>query len=524
MVLLRYLIFTLTLAFVLFQTSAQDHPKKGQSRETFLAEVIKRLDSAKTTGDTAIIVESLATLAINFQSARMIERSKEYLREGIHYATASKNDSLMLRISGMAGYNLLVQIGEYPNPLYQTTVDSAIWWFERQSELAKRVYGADDSGIGWGYRGIICVYNKEARDTREWHDSASYYYQEAAKVWSRDHELQFDMRQIYGWYLLLHDSLEEARQVLQEIQFIDFKPDIKSEFGYYSTLLKLIANENNLDTLGKLYDASINAYAQVVASTHEDKLYENDQKYEVSKTKEVLGQTEAELSASRRLLIISIAGIIIFLALSLYLYLLFQKNKKLRDLNANLVREQNHRVKNNLQMLASMIAVQAEKVENEEIKQNLLDNEKRIQSLALLHRRLYDCEFINVDVHQYFHELLEELLFSLSAQGIELKLDVDNLTLPVDTMIHLGLITNELVTNSVKHGFKEEIKDPTISLSFKQSGNEYEMVYWDNGKGFKVGSKEGFGTDLIKSQVKQLNGKYLLPDGPGFLFQMTFNI
>ncbi|NQZ76277.1 MAG: sensor histidine kinase [Ekhidna sp.] len=301
-----------------------------------------------------------------------------------------------------------------------------------------------------------------------------------------------------------------------------YKPNNTEKLSYAQAAHDLISKAYSLDTLIALSDTILETFSKVVAATHEDKLYENDQKYEVSKTKEVLGQTEAELSSSRRLLIISIAGTVIFLALSVYLYLLFQKNKKLRDLNANLVREQNHRVKNNLQMLASMIAVQAEKAEDEAIKQNLLENEKRIQSLALLHRRLYDREYINVDVHEYFQELLEELLFSLSAQGIELKLDVDNLTLPVDTMIHLGLITNELVTNSVKHGFKGEIKDPTISLSFKQSGNEYEMVYQDNGKGFKVGSKEGFGTDLIKSQVKQLRGEYTIKNQSGFKFALRF--
>jgi len=188
-----------------------------------------------------------------------------------------------------------------------------------------------------------------------------------------------------------------------------------------------------------------------------------------------------------------------------------------------LVKEQNHRVKNNLQMLASMIAVQAEKVEDETVRQNLLDNEKRIQSLALLHRRLYDREYIKVDVKKYFEELVEELLFSLSAQQVQTRLELEKVTLPVDTMVHLGLITNELVTNSVKHGFKEEIKDPTISLSFKKPENAFEMVYQDNGIGLLEKTTSSFGMDLIKSQVKQLNGTYEIPQYNGFTFRMIFN-
>jgi len=189
-----------------------------------------------------------------------------------------------------------------------------------------------------------------------------------------------------------------------------------------------------------------------------------------------------------------------------------------------LVKEQNHRVKNNLQMLASMIAVQAEKVEDETVRQNLLDNEKRIQSLALLHRRLYDRQYIKVDVKEYFEELVEELLFSLSAQQVQVKLEIEKVTLPVDTMVHLGLITNELVTNSVKHGFKGEHNNPEIMLSLKKIEDQFTLSYLDNGLGYDKNAKEGFGTDLIKSQVKQLNGKYLVLNGPGFVHQISFNI
>jgi len=395
--------------------------------------------------------------------------------------------------------------------------DSAIFYYKKANNLSLMKTGEPYLG-SYSNLGVLFGVTSQL-------DSSIFYLTKTLEIAK---ELKDTTRIIRTSINLSQSFLKQNRFVKSENILMSLLPTIEKNKLYeelmtaYSILFKADSLEGKYlqatNWLKKYYQAS----DSILSQSKNRELSELRIKYETAEKEKEILENPTALSYSRKLLVFSSVALLIFLALSVYLYLLFQKNKKLRDLNANLVREQNHRVKNNLQMLASMIAVQAEKVEDETVRQSLLDNEKCIQSLALLHRRLYDREYINVDVHEYFHELLEELLFSLSAQGVELKLGVEKVTLPVDTMVHLGLITNELVTNSVKHGFNSKPEKPEISLDFYKSAKGFEMIYQDNGRGINGATKNGFGTDLIKSQVKQLHGKYVIHNESGYKFIMSF--
>ncbi|MGB9868582.1 PAS domain S-box protein, partial [Methanothermobacter sp.] len=118
-----------------------------------------------------------------------------------------------------------------------------------------------------------------------------------------------------------------------------------------------------------------------------------------------------------------------------------------------LLREVHHRVKNNFQIISSLINLQLNEIKDQA---PLLDLESRVKSLALVHELLYESEDItSIDMRRYIERLTSSILDSYHAAGIELRVSVKDVTLPIETAVPLGLIINELITNSVKHAFSE---------------------------------------------------------------------
>jgi two-component system, sensor histidine kinase PdtaS len=177
-------------------------------------------------------------------------------------------------------------------------------------------------------------------------------------------------------------------------------------------------------------------------------------------------------------------------------------------------------------MIASLLSVQSSSHENEAVKKILSQNENRIQSIALLHRMLYNAEVSStVSLSQYLADLIDELKHALGVAGATFKLNTEVEQLSIESTISLGLILNELITNSVKYASSPE--GLRISISLLKQDNQGHLEYQDNGKSFKTESfhKRGtFGARLITIQSKQLKGKFNVSDSNGFNFMLTFPI
>ncbi|WP_341900860.1 histidine kinase dimerization/phosphoacceptor domain -containing protein [Fluviicola taffensis] len=185
--------------------------------------------------------------------------------------------------------------------------------------------------------------------------------------------------------------------------------------------------------------------------------------------------------------------------------------EKLNNEKDVILKEMHHRVKNNLQIISSLIRLQMEEGNNDF--NGVLDKtQSRIETIASIHESLYkhkDLALINVA--DYWKKLFKDCLNSLvrESANFKLNLDLDYLELPVDKMIPLGLLINEWITNSILHGFKGR-DHGSIHLSLHLKEGKYLLTYKDDGIGF-VKAKENdkqhhFGHFLIDGFAGQLNG------------------
>mgnify|MGYP005848368603 CR=1 FL=1 len=268
---------------------------------------------------------------------------------------------------------------------------------------------------------------------------------------------------------------------------------------------------------------------------HQTDIAAMDRRYETAKTKRELTQQatinelqEAQLNHRNFIIGIFLPLLIGTIGGSFYLFRLNRKNQKLAENNAMLVREQNHRVKNNLQMISSLLSLQANRA-NGSSKETMLEGSRRVQAIALLHRKLYDdLEGVKeVNMKAYTEDLIQDILFACNKQDIPVDLEIDTITMRVERAVHLALILNELVTNSIKHVFsRERLNGEYIKLKMTQPNGSIKLVYKDHGGNFDLhcfDTDESLGNQIIRSQAKYLTDHFEIEDEHGFKFSMEMN-
>jgi len=185
-----------------------------------------------------------------------------------------------------------------------------------------------------------------------------------------------------------------------------------------------------------------------------------------------------------------------------------------------LVKEIHHRVKNNLQIVSSLLNLQSFYVKDPKILDLIKGSQERIRSMALVHEKLYRSkDLLKIDFEEYSKELISHLFQSYRKNtNIRLKLDIQRTLLEINTAISLGLILNELVSNSLKYAFNGR-KEGEISVILQhKKKNKLELVVRDDGVGFPkdfdIANSEGMGLELVESLVQQHNGSLnIIKDG-----------
>jgi sensor domain CHASE-containing protein/two-component sensor histidine kinase len=195
-------------------------------------------------------------------------------------------------------------------------------------------------------------------------------------------------------------------------------------------------------------------------------------------------------------------------------------------------KEINHRIKNNLQIVSSLLALQAEKFSDKKVVEAFKESENRILSMSLIHQELYESGKLDtIDFSSYLHKLIADLLMSCNSEIREIKvnIDVSSVFLWVDTAVSLGIIVNELFTNSVKYAFPAGT-DGEICISLTRENfwkdEIYKFVFADNGIGFPEGinfrNPDTLGLQLINALVDQINGYIEVKQNNGTEFEIWF--
>lgn len=259
-------------------------------------------------------------------------------------------------------------------------------------------------------------------------------------------------------------------------------------------------------------------------------------KYETDKKDEALVSQAAliQQKSKTQTLIIVIASLLFVFLLSLLYF--FNKNKKatkiIRAKNAEnelLLKEIHHRVKNNLEMVKSLIALQSAQIEDGATKDAMIASQNRVQSMGIIHQKLYQGDNLgSIEMKDYFINLSEGILDTFNAEDqVKIECAMDNLDLDVDTAVPIGLIVNELLTNALKYAFPEK-QGGTINISLEKTKDNYlKLKVRDNGVGKTEGlapQGTGFGSQLVKLLTQQLNGTMVERTDKGTSIEFDFLI
>lgn len=195
-----------------------------------------------------------------------------------------------------------------------------------------------------------------------------------------------------------------------------------------------------------------------------------------------------------------------------------------------LFQELQHRVKNNMQVILSLLYMQAQRDEDQVVKQKLQEAQSRIKSISLVHDKLFAQDKIRlIDAHDYFFDIASNIIYSYSNEikNTNLNMDVKGIFLGVDLSIACGLIVNELVTNSMKYAFTSQDENKEIYISLKMINDKYQLIVQDNGKNKKenidMKNTKGLGLKLVNSLVKsKLKAEISIDQTDGVKYTIDF--
>lgn len=288
----------------------------------------------------------------------------------------------------------------------------------------------------------------------------------------------------------------------------------------------------------------------VFNETKNKQLAELETQYQTEKKDQAIAVLEQEkelqelqTQKQQAKLYLSIAGLVILLGVAGLLYRqsalrkkyngeLETKNREIAKQNAErelLLKEIHHRVKNNLQIISSLLSMQTRSLKDEKMKDAMKESQSRVKTMALIHEKLYQYENLSkINMQEYMQQLSEFLKHTYrSDKDIKITIDAADINLDMDTAIPLGLITNELLSNSLKYAFEDrDYGEITISFSRKEQGS-YKLLIKDTGKGLDekldIENTKSLGLKLVKTLTRQINGQLSIVSHPGASFEIDFS-
>jgi PAS domain S-box-containing protein len=203
------------------------------------------------------------------------------------------------------------------------------------------------------------------------------------------------------------------------------------------------------------------------------------------------------------------------------------KTEQIKNAERTRELELHHRIKNNLQVISSLLSLQSEKFDDERVYEAFRDTQNRVVSMALVHEKLYRTNHLeNIDLNDYVNDLIDHLKSLYNGRYISLNIDIQDIHFGLDTIIPFGMLINEIVSNSLKYAFSEnESGEITIKLYQDEEGHN-TLIIADNGRGISenvnIKESESLGLQLVNSLVDQLNGHFELDTSNGTKFIIEF--
>ena len=470
-------------------------------------------EDAKENGFEVLESKLVNNIAIIYRKLKDYDQAMKFYKQ-----------SIMLK---QAGNNLEGIAASYQNIglcfSYQNQPDSALWYLNKSKDLNIKV-GAPKKEVKLVEFNIANALKELGRK------------EEALMKYKEFEESNFEfLSDNHKFYCLLfmgniYKDLTEFKLALNKY---DIAEDIFKSTSFKDGLSELYGARAEVRKSLGLYQLSNNDYSKYLSLIKE--LNEADKrelevdmltKYETLQKEEEIKRLALEDKISQQRInqqrngLFALGGGI--LLLSFLFYRLFRQKRQIDQQNKEkevLLKEIHHRVKNNLQVISSLLKLQSRNVSDVTTQEVLAEGQNRVRSMALIHQNLYkDDQITGIHMPTYIKELCTGLLenYSIQENKVDLKIEVEDMHLDVDTVVPIGLIINELITNSLKYAF-DGIKAPQISVLMDNDQDSLILIVKDNGNGFdpETVQKDSLGMKLIKSFAKRLQAEYTLQTDNG---------
>ncbi|MFT6810215.1 MAG: two-component sensor histidine kinase [Saprospiraceae bacterium] len=460
-------------------------------------------------GDQASLANSLNSLGAVMKELQNYKNAEEYyLRSLDIYRKLDRKD-------GMA--NVLNNLGNLEG--LRNQYDKALVYYKEQE-----VYDKEANfqwGLGYVYESMSNLYVLK----KEYNTALQYVEQslEIRKALGHDQEIMISTLK----YASVLEHLDRYSEALNQYKLgIGLASALESDFWIAEGNKGIAAVFASIDEYDMAYEA-IKSYALINDSLLGQKTIDAvanlEIKYQTEQKEQEISLLETEkslatktLSGQKKVTAITLGAGGILALLSIFLFKLLQQNKKqkiqlqqsVKDKDY-LLREIHHRVKNNLQVISSLLYLQSEKLTDPVAQDAINVGRGRVKSMALIHQNLYAIDQSSqISLKKYLEDLAVELFdsYNLHGESIDLVLSIEDVMVDVEILVPLGLIINELISNALKYAYvgKEE---GILKISAATDGRQLNVQVKDNGIGMDLKNKrEGsFGTELVESFVDQLN-------------------
>ncbi len=303
----------------------------------------------------------------------------------------------------------------------------------------------------------------------------------------------------------------------------------------YQELSEAYEGKNNINESFKAYKKYHELTQLVFNSEADQRITQMQTELEVHQKESTIFLQDEKLKqqATIQVFTLILTGLMVFFLF--FLYRVFNRRKKysllLEKQNKEkefLIKEIHHRVKNNLETISSLLSLQTAQIDNQELQDIMIESQNRVHSMGMIHQNLYQGENMTaIEMKQYFQNLGGYIIDSFDAtERITFDCAMDSLELDVDRAIPIGLIVNELITNSLKYAFPDN-REGQISITLSETDSHLLLKVSDDGIGFDraTGIKgTGFGTQLVNLLTKQLDGNMTLITNRGTEVFFEFQI
>ena len=316
---------------------------------------------------------------------------------------------------------------------------------------------------------------------------------------------------------LLKGNYKEALPYqLETVRLQETNNDIANLIENYHHVSTIYQKLNDFESALDYKQKAYNLRDSIGSIESDAKMSELLTKYETEKKEETIAFQEAKISQQKLVQYLGIIVVGLLLGLLIFGFISYRNRSKSNRLlaqknaeNELLMKEIHHRVKNNLEIVSSLLALQSAQIDDSKTKEAMTEGQNRVNSISIVHQKLYQGTNLgSIEMKDYFLNLSQSILDSFGAEEkVKLNLAMEKLDLDIDTAVPLGLIINELLTNTIKYAFPEGDKGTiTIKLE-KQNDQHLHLVVTDNGIGKSgITHGTGFGTQLVSLLTQQLNG------------------